>query len=140
VKCAVCSRQPCGFSWFNPRLRPNDPARESDRWRFCSKRCLDAFARLMAKTGGHMVDPTEMEIAALRACLRPLGEVVAEIGMQRPLADYTQAEILTVIEAVVTGYQDFMLAEHERLAAQERAALEPYLLRALAPPPSQGSR
>ena len=87
-----------------------------------------------------MVDPTEMETAALQSCLRPLGEAVAEIGMQRPLADYTPAEILTVIEAVVTAYQDFMLAEHERLAAKERAAIEPYLLRALAPPPSQGPR
>lgn len=120
MRCHVCSRQAVGFTWSNPYLPPQHPARESDRWRFCSRRCINAFARLMAKTGGHMVDPTEMEQAALTACCRPLGEVVAELGLHRPLADYTRAEILTVIEVVVTAYQDFMQAEHERLADQER--------------------
>jgi hypothetical protein len=30
-----------------------------------------------------MIDPTEMEIAAMRSCLSPLGEYVGEIGMTR---------------------------------------------------------
>lgn len=53
-----------------------------------------------------MIDPTEQEQAAMRACLVPLGEYVAEIGMHRPLSDYRKEEVLTVIEVIVTAYQD----------------------------------
>jgi hypothetical protein len=55
-----------------------------------------------------MVDPTELEQAAMAAVLVPLGEVVAEIGMDKPLKDYTRDEVLTLIEVVVTAYQDHM--------------------------------
>lgn len=71
-----------------------------------------------------MIDPSEMEIAAMRACLVPLGEYVGSIGMQRPLADYGRDEVLMLIEVVVTAYQDCMVAEHERMAAKDRAFLE----------------
>ena len=82
MRCAVCCRQAKGYGWFNPRLKPNDPARTSDRWVFCCRRCQDAFCHLMNKTEGRMIDPSEMEIAAMQACLQPLGEYVGEIGMQ----------------------------------------------------------
>lgn len=71
-----------------------------------------------------MIDKSEMEIAALRACLAPLGEYVGSIGMQRPLTDYGKDEVLTLIEVVVTAYQDCMVEQHERMAEQERAFLE----------------
>ncbi len=76
-----------------------------------------------------MIDPSEMEIAAMRACLVPLGEYVGAIGMQRPLADYGRDEVLRLIEVVVTAYQDCMVAEHERMAAKDRAFLEQRLAR-----------
>ena len=76
-----------------------------------------------------MIDPSEMEIAAMRACLVPLGEYVGAIGMQRPLADYGRDEVLMLIEVVVTAYQDCMVAEHERMAAKDRAFLEQRLAR-----------
>lgn len=76
-----------------------------------------------------MIDKTEMEVAALRACLAPLGEYVGSIGMQRPLADYGRDEVLTLIEVVVTAYQDCMIEQHERMAEQERAFLEQRLAR-----------
>ena len=46
-----------------------------------------------------MVDPDEMEVAAMHACLAPLGEYVGSIGMQRPLADYSREEVLTLRRA-----------------------------------------
>jgi hypothetical protein len=124
VKCAVCSREARHLGWFNPRLKRNDPARYSDRWVFCSKACQNAFSQIMNKTEGQMVDPSEMEIAAMHSCLLPLGEFVGAIGMTRALADYSREEILTLVEVVVTAYQNHMLAEHEREAAKDRAYFE----------------
>ena len=71
-----------------------------------------------------MVDPSEMEIAAMQSSLSPLGEYVGSIGMERPLVAYTRNEVLALIEVVVTAFQEHMLIEHERLATQERAFLE----------------
>lgn len=76
-----------------------------------------------------MIDPSDMELAAMRACLSPLGEYVGSIGMERPLADYTRDEVLTLIDVVVTAYQDQMIEEHERMAAKDRAFLEERLAR-----------
>lgn len=129
MKCAICSRKAKGYGWFNPRIKPSDPNRYSDKWVFCSRRCQDAFCLLMTKTEARMIDPSDMELAAMRACLSPLGEYVGSIGMERPLADYTREEVLTLIDIVVTAYQDQMIEEHERMAAKDRAFLEERLAR-----------
>lgn len=129
MKCAVCARQAKGLGWFNARLKRGDPARYSDRWVFCSMPCQNAFSQIMNKTQGQMIDPTEMEMAAMRSCLAPLGEYVGSIGMERPLADYSRNEVLTLVEVVVTAYQAHMLVEHERMAAKDRAFLEERLAR-----------
>ncbi len=129
MTCLVCYRQAKGYGCFNPRYPRSDSRRYSDRWVFCSRRCQEAFSELMALTEGKMIDPSEMEIAAMRACLAPLGEYVSAIGMQRPLADYGRDEVLMLIEVVVTAYQDCMVAEHERMAAKDRAFLEQRLAR-----------
>lgn len=129
MKCAICYRKAKGYGWFNPQLKPGDPQRYSDEWVFCSRRCQDAFCQLMTKTEARMIDPSDMELAAMRACLSPLGEYVGSIGMERPLADYTRDEVLTLIDVVVTAYQDQMIEEHERMAAKERAFLEERLAR-----------
>lgn len=71
-----------------------------------------------------MIDPSDMELAAMASCLSPLGEYVGSIGMQRPLADYRKDEVLMLINVVVTAYQAHMLAEHERMAEKDRAVLE----------------
>jgi len=129
LKCAICYRKAKGYGWFNPRLKPSDPNRYSNKWVFCSRRCQDAFCLLMTKTEARMIDPSDMELAAMRACLSPLGEYVGSIGMERPLADYTREEVLTLIDVVVTAYQDQMIEEHERMAAKDRAFLEERLAR-----------
>lgn len=129
MKCIVCCRQAKGYGWFNTRRKRGDPQRHFDQWVFCSRRCQESFAKLMNKTEGQMIDSSEMEIAAMRACLAPLGEYVGEIGMQRPLADYSRDEVLRLIDVVVTAYQDCMVAEHERMAAKDRAFFEERLAR-----------
>ena len=76
-----------------------------------------------------MIDPCEMELAAMKSCLPVLGEYVASIGMDRPLADYGKAEVLRLVEVVVDAYQAHMIEEHERVAAKERAYFETMLSR-----------
>jgi hypothetical protein len=86
--------------------------------------CQNVFSQIMNKTEGHMIDPTEMEIAAMRSCLSPLGQYVGDIGMGRPLADYSREEVLTLVDVVVSAFQSHMLLEHERMASRDRAFLE----------------
>lgn len=63
-----------------------------------------------------MIDPTEMEQAAMAACLGPLGDYVAALGLDKPLADYTREQVLGLVDVVVTSYQDRMVASHEQAA------------------------
>jgi len=128
MTCAVCSREARGFGYFNSALHRTDPRRLLDRWVFCSMRCMDAFStvmeRLTSLQEGAVLDATDLEIAAMRAALAPLGDYVASIGMERPLADYGKEEVLRLVEVVIDAYQANMVQEHERLAAKERAFLE----------------
>jgi hypothetical protein len=121
MTCAVCRRQARGLGAFNPRLKRGDPNRHPHRWVFCSRRCQVAFTRILDKTEGRMIDPTDLERAAMHAALAPLGEYVGSIGMYRPLADYSRAEVLTLIEVAVTAYQAHMVEAHERQAAKDQA-------------------
>ena len=57
-----------------------------------------------------MVDLSEQEQAAMRAALRPLGEVLGEIGWQTRLQDLTEPQVLTLIEVAVGGFQEAMQA------------------------------
>ena len=75
-----------------------------------------------------MIDPSDMEIAAMQSCLTLLGEYVSFIGIQRPLADYSRDEVLRLIDVVITKYQERMLEEHERMAAKDRDFLEQRLV------------
>lgn len=71
-----------------------------------------------------MINTTEMEMQAIKACLPDLGALVAQLGMQRPMASYSKTEVLNLIEVVVSAYQAYMTAEHERMAARDRTFLE----------------
>lgn len=76
-----------------------------------------------------MIDASDLERQAMRSCLAPLGEYVGSIGMERPLADYRQEEVLMLIEVVVTAYQEHMIDAHERMAEKEHAFFEERLAR-----------
>lgn len=56
-----------------------------------------------------MIDKTSIEQQALTSVLRPLGEAVTEIGMDKPLSAYTREEVLTLVETVVDAWQKHLL-------------------------------
>jgi hypothetical protein len=103
---------------FDASLSVGDPRRDASRRRFCSRRCLDLYHQRQVRRSP-VVDPTELEQAAMAAALVPLGEYVAEIGMHRPLADYSREEVLTLIEVVVTAFQDHLIQAEAGVARPE---------------------
>ncbi len=60
-----------------------------------------------------MIDPSDVEIAAMKKCLKAFGEAANEIGFTKPLGEYSEAEALQVIDAIVTCYTDAMVEHHE---------------------------
>ena len=74
-----------------------------------------------------MVDLTEQEKAAIRAAVKPVAEIMEEIGWERRLVDLTEAEVLTMIEVAVGGFQDAIHAAAEsRAAAGDSGAEAPF--------------
>jgi len=111
VRCAACGAdQPrTGTDWFRINIRNRRSRSVLDFAFACDWPCLFVLMRRLTRPGGHaMVDPTDLERAALAAALSPLGEYVASIGMHRPLADYSREEVLTLIEVAVGAYQTYL--------------------------------
>lgn len=124
MKCWVCTRQSRGFGHTDLRYGIGDPRRYPRNWVFCSSRCQNVFHMRY----GHwqsvlergvdirevtMIDPSDVERAAMRQCLKPFGEVVFTIGFTKPLGAYSEAEALAVIEAIVTRWTEAMLTHHD---------------------------
>ena len=122
MKCLVCTRQARGFGHLDTRFRPSDLRSVPRDWVFCSRRCQDVFHVLYGswkdKGPGReetfMVDPTAMETAAMKACLKFFGEAAGEIGFDKPLGHYSEAEALAVVNAIVTAWTEAMVAGHEQ--------------------------
>ena len=57
-----------------------------------------------------MVDLTEQEKAAMRAAMRRVAETMAEIGWGTRFQELSEAQVLTLIEVAVGGFQDAMHA------------------------------
>ena len=57
-----------------------------------------------------MVDLTEQEQAAISSTIKLMAEIMEEIGWQTRLIDLSEAQVLTLIEVAVGGFQDAMLA------------------------------
>jgi hypothetical protein len=124
VKCWVCKRQARGFGHTDNQHGVGDPRRYPIDWVFCSQRCQTAFHAiygnwLRAKDGRSdikgvsMIDPSDIELAAMRKCLKSFGEAAGEIGFAKPLGNYSEAEALQVIDAIVTCYTEAMVEHHE---------------------------
>jgi hypothetical protein len=121
VKCWVCSRQARGFGHQDGRFKIADPRRYPLDWAFCSRRCQDAFHQLYAawaqtgpaKQEAFMIDPSDMELAAMRQCLKAFGSAAGAIGFTKPLGDYSEKEALAIIDAIVTRYTEALTEHHE---------------------------
>ena len=120
-QCWVCKRQARGLGHSDNRFKVGELRRYPMDWVFCSRQCQDAFHALYGqwlRTDPRqedvlMVDPTEFERAAMRACLKCFGEAAGEIGFERPLGSYSEKEALRVIDAIVSCYSDAMIEHHE---------------------------
>jgi hypothetical protein len=108
VLCAVCRRPARGFGWFDP---VRSKASLTSHW-FCSVSCQRLWSRRAGRSPA-MVDLTELERAAIRAALKPVAEIMAEIGWLTRLCELSEAQVLTLIELAVGRFQDAM-----HLAAQ----------------------
>ena len=137
MKCLICTRQARGFGYFHPDIPRGQPGRESDQWVFCSMRCLNVFCMLMKREGGGMIDPSDMERAAMMSCLLPLWNFIEKTGIGRPLEQYSKQEVLALVEVVVTAYQQYMVDEHERRVARN-VTFQQALLEKQNPTSSQG--
>lgn len=124
MKCWVCKRQAHGYGHSDGRFKTADPRRYVTDWVFCSRRCQDAFHLFYGnwrrakdgridKTEVAMIDPSDVELAAMRQCLKAFGEAAGEIGFAKPLGEYSEAEALQVIDAIVTCWSDAMVTHHE---------------------------
>lgn len=124
MKCWVCKRQARGFGHTDGRHGVGDPRRYPIDWVFCSRRCQDAFHTLYGnwlrvkdgycdKREAVMIDPSDVELAAMRQCLKAFGEAAGGIGFDKPLGAYSEAEALQVIDAIVTCYTEAMVEHHE---------------------------
>jgi hypothetical protein len=76
---------------------------------FCSIGCQDYWWRRHRDSAG-MFDLQEEERAAIRAAVKPVAEIMEEIGWLTRLCDLSEAQVLTLIEVAVGGYQDAMQA------------------------------
>ena len=110
-RCAVCYRQGRGFGSFDSRYCYHDIARFKNAKAFCSMQCQRIFSQQLKQKDTGMIDLTPFEQYAMAQTLKPLGDYVAELGMQRPLADYTLKEIQTLVETIITAYQEVMQDE-----------------------------
>ena len=124
MKCWVCKRQARGFGHTDNRHGIGDPRRYPIDWVFCSQRCQNVFHAMYGnwlkakdEPGKRrevvMIDPSDIEIASMKKCLKAFGEAAGEIGFTKPLGDYSEAEALRVIDAIVTRYTEAMVEHHE---------------------------
>ena len=105
MPCAVCSRPARGFGWFDPAPRKTRRPSVS----FCCIACQGFWSRLAGRSSA-VVDLTEPEQAAMRAAMRHVAESMAEIGWGTRFQDLSEAQVLTLIEVAVGGFQEAMQA------------------------------
>lgn len=124
MKCWVCKRQARGYGHSDTRHLVGDARRYPIDWVFCSRRCQEAFHTLYGNwlrvRDGRpplgevaMIDPSDVELAAMRKCLKAFGAAAESIGFEKPLGAYSEAEALRVIDAIVTCYTEAMVEHHE---------------------------
>ena len=124
MKCWVCKRQARGYGHADLRYPVGDARRYPIDWAFCSRRCQQAFHALytnwlrardgfLDKTEIAMIDPSDVELAAMKKCPKAFGAAAESIGFDKPLGAYSEAEALQVIDAIVTCYTEAMVAHHE---------------------------
>ncbi len=125
MKCWVCSRQARGYGHTDNRHRTMQAERYPLDWVFCSQRCQKAFHALYGNwvrlkdgivnsKGVTMVNLSEIERDAMVKCLKAFGSAAGDIGFTKPLGEYSEAQALKVINAIVTCFTQSMVEHHEK--------------------------
>jgi hypothetical protein len=99
--CAICRRDARGFGFAPALIRVEGPS-----VKLCSRRCQDLVARWKG-----MIDPNKHETAALAAAAVTGGEYVEAIG-KTDLATWTVPEWATLVDTIVTAFQDSLRAAY----------------------------
>lgn len=115
--CAICKRQAHGFAFIQPPLRASNPANRKMMKHFCGMNCQKIFSNHFKEN--NMIDLTVTEKEAIESALKPVGEYVAEIGMDRPLSNYSREEVLCLIEVALSAYFDFMQCKEKEAEMSE---------------------
>ena len=103
MKCWVCKRQAWDTATPTTVTVSAIPGAIPSTGCSARSRCQNAFhalygnwlrARKVASTSREvaMIDPSDVELAAMRQCLKAFGEAAGEIGFTKPLGDYSEAE------------------------------------------------
>jgi len=111
--CAVCLQPTRGFGWYDT-VRSKQP--RPSVW-FCSMACQGFWSRL-ARRSSAVVDLTEQEKAAIRSAIKPVAEIMEEIGWEARLIDLSEAQVFTLIEVAVGGFQEAMHATAQSTDAE----------------------
>ena len=117
--CAICKRESHGFGFIPPPLRASNTNNRKMMKHFCSMRCQGIFSNHFKEN--KMIDLTKNEKEAIESALKPVGEYVAEIGMDRPLSSYSREEVLCLIEVAIGAYFDFMQGKETETEMSEVA-------------------
>jgi hypothetical protein len=111
-----------GYRHLDVRYRSGDPRRMPVRWQFCSRRCQDAFHQLYVTR--QRKDPALIEELlpmslplsppAQRTCLQALASAAEQVGFEVPIARYSQAQAVDLIETVIRAYEGGVQAPRPR--------------------------
>lgn len=101
MMCALCRRDARGFGFAPVLIGMEGPIRK-----LCSMRCMQITARLKG-----MIDPNKHEVNALAAASRMGGEYIESIA-KTDLAAFTEAEWSTLIDVLITAFQDHLRAAY----------------------------
>lgn len=123
MKCWICSKPASGLRHSDTRFAPGDARRYPADWVFCSRRCQDIFHRMYSGFKdvalGHkspkevpMTTHEALDRQAKRQCLKAFGQAAEAVGFELPLGQYSEAQALQVIGAIVDRYCEAMAAEH----------------------------
>ena len=115
MKCWVCKRQARGYGHSDLRHPVGDARRYPIDWVFCSRRCQQAFHALYGqwlrvqegrtpKTEVAMIDPSDVELAAMRTCLKAFGAAAGEIAEVDEELDRLSAREREVMRLIARGY------------------------------------
>lgn len=138
MKCWVCSKQARGYVHSDTRKKVGTPGRYPIDWAFCSKKCQDIFHQMYGswnKEGNpgddikdaYMSEFFKAEQEATRECLKAFGSAAGDVGFTKPLGDYSEAEAMQVIQAIVACYTEAMAAHHEATKVHTaRASDDPF--------------